>query len=201
MQSPTHPKKHPSWLWLVVMVTGLSVLLAGCGGSAATPVVVQAPTATATHTLPTATSVPPTVTPAPPTATATSNPTRTPTLAPTDTAASTASLPAATEELTAVTNGNLSFAADIQPIFTERCIKCHSGENAPRGLHLDSYDGAIAGGTYRKVIEPGSSADSQLVKRITGETTPRMPFDGPPFLDDDQIALIITWIDVGAPDN
>ncbi len=189
---PTHyHRRHTSLIWLTMLVVGLSVILAGCGGRTATPVA-HAPTATATPLPPTNTPSP-TDTPAPtdtlvPTNTATPVPTNTPT--PVE--------PTATET---AANNIPSFAADVQPIFTERCIKCHIGDNAPRGLRLDSYDSVIAGGTYRPVIEAGSPADSQLFKRITGETAPRMPFDGPPFLDDDQIALIMAWIEAGAPDN
>lgn len=197
----THRRSQQmSLVWLTVLVVGLSVTLAGCGGSAATPVA-QAPTATATQQPPTATPVPPTNTPIPPTNTPT--PTNTATPIPTDTPVpptNTATpVPAtATAEPASDIPG---FAADIQPILNERCVKCHFGDNPPRGLNLESYDGLIAGGTYRPVIEPGNPAESQLVKRITGESTPQMPFDGPPFLDDAQIALIVAWIEAGAPDN
>jgi len=190
----THPyKKRTSLIWLIVLVAGLSVILAGCGGSAVTPVA-QAPVATATDMPPANTPIPATATSVLPTATAL-QPTDTPVLA-TDTP------PAETEAATTETASDApSFAADIQPILTGRCIKCHSGDSPPRGLNLESYEGLIAGGTYRAVIEAGLPADSPLVKRITGESTPRMPFDGPPFLDDEQIALIIAWIEAGAPDN
>ncbi len=177
-----------SLIWLTVLVVGLSVILAGCGGSAATPV---AQAATATAVPPTDTPVPPTNTSIPPTNTPA--PTNTP--VPTDTATPT---PTATAE---TASDVPSFAADIQPILNQRCVKCHFGDNPPRGLNLESYDGFIAGSTYRPVIEPGNPAESQVIKRITGESTPRMPFGGPPFLDDDQIALFIAWIEAGAPNN
>jgi len=94
-----------------------------------------------------------------------------------------------------------TFVADIQPIFNERCIKCHSGENPPRGLRLDTYGHVLAGGTYRAVILPGDPDGSELVRRIRGEAVPRMPFDGPPFLSEEQIHLIETWIALGAPER
>jgi len=94
-----------------------------------------------------------------------------------------------------------SFSADILPIFTARCIRCHRGETPPRGLRLDSYAGILAGGTYRAVVLPGNPQESELLRRIKGETLPRMPFDGPPFLDAAQIRQIEAWIAAGAPDN
>jgi len=46
------------------------------------------------------------------------------------------------------------------------------------------------------VIVAGHAQESLLVKRITNKTGVGMPPTGP--LSDDQIALIVTWIDQGA---
>jgi len=94
-----------------------------------------------------------------------------------------------------------SFAADVQPIFTERCIKCHSGQNPPRGLRLDSYENVMTGSDFREVVVPGNPTESELIRRIKGISIPRMPFDGPPFLSDEQIATIEAWIAANAPNN
>jgi len=64
-----------------------------------------------------------------------------------------------------------------------------------------SYEEALKGSAYRPVVVPGDPEKSQLVRRIRGDSTPRMPFDGPPFLTEDQIVLIMTWIAAGAPNN
>lgn len=95
-----------------------------------------------------------------------------------------------------------SYAIQIQPIFTKRCIKCHSGEDAPRGLELDTYQNVVLfGSTYRPVVVPGDPTESELIRRIKGDTTPRMPFDGPPYLSDAEISLIEAWVNAGALDN
>lgn len=86
----------------------------------------------------------------------------------------------------------------VSPLFEERCILCHSGEFAPLGLQLDSYAGLIAGSENGPVVTPGTAEDSQLYLRITGQADPRMPLDGPPFLNDAEIALISDWIEAGA---
>jgi len=184
-------KAHRAWMWGLVL--GVGLVLAGCSGSgnttsnapagptqisAATPTAVVS-TATATTTL-----LPPIPT-SPPVSTAT--PANTPTVEVAQTEAS------ATVEI--------SFAADVQPILTERCVKCHSGANPPRGLQLDNYEHVLAGGTHRPVIIPGNTEESELIKRIKGISIPRMPFDGPPYLSDEQIATIEAWIAAGAPDN
>lgn len=88
--------------------------------------------------------------------------------------------------------------ADVAPIFAARCIVCHSGANAPRGLVLDGYDAIMRGGQRGPAVVPGAARSSTLVGRIRGEIQPRMPLTGPPWLSDAEIALIAAWIDGGA---
>ena len=89
--------------------------------------------------------------------------------------------------------------ADAAAIFEERCILCHSGEYPPLGLSLDSHAGVMSGSWTGPVVLPGNPADSPLYGRITGTITPQMPLDGPPFLDDAEIATLRDWIETGAP--
>jgi hypothetical protein len=49
-------------------------------------------------------------------------------------------------------------------------------------------------------VVPGQPAASELIRRIRGQARPRMPFDGPPFLADDEIRLLETWVAQGARD-
>jgi mono/diheme cytochrome c family protein len=91
----------------------------------------------------------------------------------------------------------VEFAKDIQPILTSHCIQCHSSRNLMGGLHLDSSK-ALAGGLSGKVILPGNSAESLLVKMISGQIEgKRMPMIGDP-LTSEQVGLIRRWIDDGA---
>lgn len=84
--------------------------------------------------------------------------------------------------------------ADVAPIFAERCVMCHSGDAAPGGLRLDSFDAVLKGGTRGAVVKKGDANGSELVRRIRGTAQPRMPMTGPPFLSDSQIALIERWV-------
>ena len=104
-------------------------------------------------------------------------------------AAETSSLPAATAS-------DLTFA-DVAPIFNRSCTGCHSGKDAPMKLHLDTYDAVMAGSKYGPVIVPGKPDESGLVKRIRGESTPRMPYHKPP-LPPDEIRRIADWVKQGA---
>ena len=89
--------------------------------------------------------------------------------------------------------------ADVSAIFDARCIMCHSKvAGASKGLRLDDYDAALAGGVRGVVMVPGDAAGSELVRRLRGESTPRMPFLSRP-LPEDEIALIEGWIGAGMP--
>lgn len=92
---------------------------------------------------------------------------------------------------------------DVQPIFFKACIKCHSDNSKldapPEGLRLDKLENVLKGGD-RLVVLPGNPEMSELWRRVTGLADPRMPFDGPPWLPEDDIRLIRDWIAQGAPD-
>ncbi|MCO6055724.1 c-type cytochrome [Pseudomonas sp. MOB-449] len=91
----------------------------------------------------------------------------------------------------------------VAAIFASRCVKCHSANglmgSAPEGLLLNSY-AAILDRHERVRVVPGASGASELVRRIRGQSLPQMPYDGPPFLSDEEIQLIVDWIDQGARD-
>lgn len=87
----------------------------------------------------------------------------------------------------------------VNTVFQDRCIACHSGEGAPLGLHLDSFEAAMKGSENGPVVLPGNPEASPLMLRLLGKAEPRMPLDGPPFLDDDVIAMVGAWIKAGAP--
>lgn len=83
---------------------------------------------------------------------------------------------------------------DVAPILQQRCVMCHSGAAAAAGLRLDSLDALIEGGARGKVVVAGAPADSELLRRIRGQSQPRMPMTGPPFLSDLEISTIEQWI-------
>ena len=84
--------------------------------------------------------------------------------------------------------------ADVAPLFEKHCVACHSGGAAPVGLSLDSYANLQRGSANGPVARAGDPAGSELVRRIRGTSQPRMPLTGPPFLDDQSMALVEAWI-------
>jgi CHRD domain len=103
----------------------------------------------------------------------------------------------------------VSFAKEIQPIFTASC-SCHSGRFASEGMNLAAgqaianivnVPSSEARGVDR--IEPGDPQKSYLLhkllgtQRTVGGSGSRMPLGGSP-LSDDQINKIRQWITQGA---
>lgn len=88
--------------------------------------------------------------------------------------------------------------ADVAPIFAKHCVMCHSGPKAAAGLSLDSLAGILKGTPKEKMVIPGSPAKSELVQRIKGTKTPRMPKNGPPWLTDQETTTVEKWIAAGA---
>ena len=91
----------------------------------------------------------------------------------------------------------------VAPIFATRCAKCHADSGLlgppPEGYRLTSYAAALDA-TDRARIVPGRPQASELLRKVQGRSLPRMPMDGPPWLADDEIALIEAWIAGGARD-
>lgn len=88
------------------------------------------------------------------------------------------------------------FSRQILPLLNKECGSCHRGAAAPGGYSLESAEKLVAGGRHGAAVVPGKSANSTLVKYMTGELKPQMPPGKP--LPLDTIALIRRWIDEGA---
>jgi len=83
-----------------------------------------------------------------------------------------------------------SLGRQAQAILAESCYGCHGPGQQMTGLRLDTGVAAV--------VTPGHSADSLLMKRVTGaDGMARMPM-GAPALSTDKIATLAKWIDAGA---
>ena len=91
--------------------------------------------------------------------------------------------------------------AQVAPIFATRCVKCHRDDGqmgaAPEGYRLNSYAETLSAVDRVRVV-PGQPAASELLRRIRGQARPRMPLDGPPYLEEREVTLIEAWISEGA---
>lgn len=105
----------------------------------------------------------------------------------------------------ASTKTGVTYESDIKPIFDASCVKCHSGQKPKARLRMDSLAGVMKGTKEGKIVTPGNSADSFIVKaiaHITGDHDSWMPplnnKAGIKTLTPEQIGLIRAWIDQGA---
>jgi len=98
--------------------------------------------------------------------------------------------------------GNAAVGAsytDVSAILNAHCVVCHQGEAAPLGLRLDSHASLMRGSSRGPVVQPGKTEESELLRRVRGQSQPRMPLTGPPWLSDGQVATLERWIAAGAP--
>ena len=120
--------------------------------------------------------------------------------------ASTTTLPVST---TTTTNPDVvSLAQHVQPIFDRRCVACHQGARPPDLRPGFSYAELVnVSGLQcvaRKLVVPGSPADSYLIDKLRGPGSgcfegSIMPPGAP--LTTAQRNLIANWIRQGALDN
>ena len=112
-----------------------------------------------------------------------------------DSGASAARIAAQPQAASSKPHGKVTFARDIAPIFNKSCNSCHGSDKPQGGLRLDSGAAALKGGESGKVIVPGDSEKSPLVRRLIGNgEEARMPMGADP-LPANQIKLIRAWID------
>lgn len=99
----------------------------------------------------------------------------------------------------------VSFRTQVHPILQKSCGECHTGGGAgtqKSGFAVDSYASVLKGTKYGPVVTPGSAISSSLYRLVAGEVDPsiQMPH-GKEKLPDQDIKLIMAWIDQGAKDN
>jgi ankyrin repeat protein len=100
--------------------------------------------------------------------------------------------------LPAQTADKVDFARDVMPVLRQNCTGCHGAVQQISGLRLDRRSAALG----RKAVVPGSSANSFLYHRISGNAYGmQMPPTGA--LRPEQIDTLKRWIDQGAdwPDS
>ncbi len=89
----------------------------------------------------------------------------------------------------------VSFAKQVAPVFSQRCVACHNARTAKGRFNLETYANMMKGGESGAAIVPGKGGDSNLHVEIASGS---MPKDADP-LTPEQIAIVKKWIDLGAP--
>jgi hypothetical protein len=109
---------------------------------------------------------------------------------------------------------DISYAADIEPIFQKSCVSCHSGEGegvAVSDYLMVDYASVMKGTVHGAVVVAGSRMSSSLYLVVAGKTAPEIRM--PPHNDESfaqgrgvmlsagEIEKIGLWIDQGAKNN
>jgi len=98
------------------------------------------------------------------------------------------------EPTLSVPSGEPTFDNYIGALFAQSCTGCHSdGDSAPKGLDLTAYASVMKGGEDGPVIIQGDSSSSLLV-----QVQSKNHFSN---FTDDELNILIQWIDAGAPEN
>jgi hypothetical protein len=93
------------------------------------------------------------------------------------------------------------FENRIRPVLADNCYKCHStyAEKVKGGLLLDSREAVLKGGDSGAVIVPGNPETSLLIKAVR-YTDPDLQMPKDKKLPDNEIADLVAWVKMGAPD-
>jgi hypothetical protein len=85
----------------------------------------------------------------------------------------------------------------VRPILAARCYECHGASRQQSGLRLDDRESVLVGGRNGPAVVIGRSADSLLIRRVTGaDGLERMPRNRDP-LTAAEIQTLRDWIDQG----
>ncbi len=92
-----------------------------------------------------------------------------------------------------------SFEADVAPVLSLKCVRCHHPENLKGGLDLTTRAQAIRGGDQGTSLVPGKPFQSPLYVRCISKPNekPEMPESGEPLTETEANALR-DWITDGA---
>jgi mono/diheme cytochrome c family protein len=93
------------------------------------------------------------------------------------------------------------FETKIRPVLVENCYKCHShnAEKLKGNLSVEFRDSLLKGGETGPAIIPGDPEHSLLIKAVR-YTDSDMQMPPKEQLSETQIADLVTWVKMGAPD-
>ncbi len=90
------------------------------------------------------------------------------------------------------------FENEALPVFKERCLACHTGEQPTGGLDLSTLESLLKGSDNGPVIAEGSADSSILIRKVAAKAMPP-PGAGPP-LNEQQIEQLRHWVDTSTFD-
>jgi WD40 repeat protein len=105
--------------------------------------------------------------------------------------------PAEEKKIPPAASLEVDFDKHIEPILKKACLRCHGPAKQKSNFRLDSREAALKGGDMGVAIVVGKSAESALVKLVSGlDEETQMPPSGDP-LTPEEIGILRAWIDQG----
>jgi len=87
-------------------------------------------------------------------------------------------------------SSDLSYSADVQPIFTSKCVGCHGGAIAPDLTAANSYNSLTTMGLINTANPPKSEI---YIEMSTGSMSS--------YCTSSDAATVLAWIEQGAKNN
>ena len=88
---------------------------------------------------------------------------------------------------------------EVQSIFDAKCVSCHTGADAARGLRLDSWESTLAGSRDGEAVIAYDAARSLLIELTTRLRDGPHPTErGAAGLTDAEVTVLSAWVDEGA---
>jgi len=92
----------------------------------------------------------------------------------------------------------LRFSRDIAPILVANCLRCHNDDRSENEFNLSTYQDLIDGSASGLVVLAGDPDGSELIRRVKGQSRPRMPPGNNDPLANETIDRLADWIRAGA---
>jgi mono/diheme cytochrome c family protein len=102
----------------------------------------------------------------------------------------------ASDNIATPSAGQQFFKDKVRPILTEKCYQCHT-DSPLSHLRVDSRAALLEGGRRGPAIVPGEPERSLLIEAVRQTGDLKMPKNGK--LDEQQIADLVAWVQMGAP--
>ncbi|WP_298502514.1 c-type cytochrome domain-containing protein [uncultured Maribacter sp.] len=85
----------------------------------------------------------------------------------------------------------------VEPILENKCTSCHNSSKKKGGLSLTDSISIVKGGKNGDALIPGNSVKSEMIKRVLLDPHNEdfMPPEGKTPLTEEEIAILIYWID------
>jgi uncharacterized membrane protein/mono/diheme cytochrome c family protein len=94
------------------------------------------------------------------------------------------------------------FTDVIQPVLRSKCQSCHRPGKTKGELNLVSYEALLQGGENGPVFIPSDAEKSEMIRRVTlpADHDDFMPAEGKKPLTEEEIQILIWWIEKGKAD-